>query len=134
MGTSKHALSDLVGKKIKSILCQEIDMQSDGQNVRQFYLMTLTDGDRVVLSADGNNTQQYATIELMDVDEFSALLEEHGVETKSPSDEDDEDNESPEEDEDSNEGSWNLSDDDDDDHGDGHWMLPDDDDEDELGD
>lgn len=74
-GTSDHDLADLVGKKIKGITLQELDIQGDGENVRQFYTITCSDGEKFVLAVDGNNTQQYATATLMDPDEFLDLVE-----------------------------------------------------------
>jgi hypothetical protein len=74
-GTSDHDLADLVGKKIKGITLQELDIQGDGENVRQFYTITCSDGEKFVLAVDGNNTQQYATATLMDPDEFLDLVD-----------------------------------------------------------
>ena len=96
--TTDHSLSVLVGKKIKSIGLQEIDIQGDGQNVRQFYTITCTDGEKFVLAADGNNTQQYATAELMEFDDFADFLE--GIECDEIPNVVDEDEESESEEED----------------------------------
>lgn len=74
-GTTNHDLADLVGKKIKGITLQELDIQGDGENIRQFYTITCSDGEKFVLAVDGNNTQQYATATLMDPDEFLDLAE-----------------------------------------------------------
>lgn len=88
--TTDHSLSSLVGKKIKGITLQEIDVQGDGQNVRQFYTIACSDGEKFVLATDGNSTQQYATAELMEVNDFADFLE--GIECEQvPEDEDPED-------------------------------------------
>lgn len=78
-GTTNHELSDLVGKKIKSIHLQEIDVNGDGTNIRQFYriLCSGTDGVELVLACDGGHEdQQYATASLMDTDDYEAFLED----------------------------------------------------------
>lgn len=75
-GTKNHDLSDLTGKKIKSITLQEVDIHDNGEDVRQFYQITCADGDKFVLSLDGHNTQQYVTAELMDADDFADFLEQ----------------------------------------------------------
>jgi hypothetical protein len=86
-GTADHNLSSLVGKKIKSISMQEIDIHGDGQNVRQFYTITCTDSEKFVLAVDGNCTAQYATAELIEYDDFADFLE--GIECEqTPEDED----------------------------------------------
>lgn len=83
--TTDHNLSALVNKKIKGITLQELDIQGDGENIRQFYTITCSDGEKFVLAVDGNSAQQYATVELMEVDEFADFLE--GIECEEPSDE-----------------------------------------------
>jgi hypothetical protein len=83
-----HELSPLIGKKIKSISLQEVDIHKNGENVRQFYVIGCTDGEKFVLAVDGGNTQQYATAELLEVDEFSDFLE--SVECEDSLDDDDE--------------------------------------------
>lgn len=86
-GTTDHSLSSLVGKKIKSISMQEIDIHGDGQNVRQFYTITCTDSEKFVLTVDGNCTAQYAAAELIEYDDFADFLE--GIECEqTPEDED----------------------------------------------
>lgn len=74
--TTDHSLSSLVGKKIKGISMKEIDIHGDGQNVRQFYTINCTDGEKFVLAVDGNCTAQYATAELIEYDDFADFLEE----------------------------------------------------------
>lgn len=78
-GTTNHELSDLVGKKIKSIHLQEIDVNGDGTNIRQFYriLCSGTDGVELILACDGGHEeQQYATASIMDPDDYEAFLED----------------------------------------------------------
>ncbi len=84
---TEHDLSPLVGKKIKSISIQEVDVHKDGENIRQFYIIGCTDGEKFVLAIDGCNTQQYAKAELLEVDEFSDFLE--SVECEESLDDDD---------------------------------------------
>lgn len=80
-GTTENSLSSLVGKKIKSISMQEIDMNGDGADVCQFYTISCTDGEKFILACDGGGRgNQYATATLMDVDEFADLLEERECE------------------------------------------------------
>jgi hypothetical protein len=75
--TTDHNLSSLVGKKIKGISMQEIDMSGDGADVCQFYTIVCTDGEKFVLACDGGGRgNQYATATLMDVDEFADMLED----------------------------------------------------------
>lgn len=95
--TTDHSLSSLVGKKIKNITMQELDMNGDGADVCQFYTISCTDGERFVLACDGGGRgNQYATATLMDVDEFSDLLEERECE-QSISDPDEEESDDEEE-------------------------------------
>lgn len=70
-----HNLSDLVGKKIKTITMEEIST-CDGGNVRQFYRITCSDGDVVFLGCDGgSDDNQYATAQLYDQDMYDDFLE-----------------------------------------------------------
>ena len=71
-----HNLSDLIGKKIKDITCREIDMDGDGENVKQFYFITCSDQEEFVLECNGNVSSQYATACLLDPNEFSDMMEE----------------------------------------------------------
>jgi hypothetical protein len=78
-GTTNHELADLVGKKIKSIHMQEVDVTGDGTNIRQFYRIICSgvDAQEFVLAIDGGNEdKQYATASLMDPDDFEAFLED----------------------------------------------------------
>ena len=114
-GTTDHDLASLVGKKIKGIVLQEVDVNGDGENVRQFYIFTCTDGEKFVLAVDGGNTQQYARAELLEVDEFADFLE--GIECEDVLD-DSEDESSNEDDDDSEDDDYDndhLFDDNDDD-------------------
>ena len=97
-----HELSPLIGKKIKSISLQEVDVHKNGENVRQFYVIGCTDGEKFVLAVDGGNTQQYATAELLEVDEFSDFLE--SVECEDSLDDDDEFDSSDDEEDDDHSG------------------------------
>lgn len=84
-GTTDHDLSDLTGKRIKRITVQEVDVHGNGENIRQFFHILCSDGERFVLSIDGHNTQQYVTASLMDPGDFTDFLESIG----SDDDEDD---------------------------------------------
>jgi hypothetical protein len=94
VGTKNHDLADLVGKKIKSIVMREIDINGDGVNVRQFYDILCTDTERFILAPDGNSESQYATATLMDPDEFEDFLENvEGNQTDEPAELGEEDTE-----------------------------------------
>lgn len=78
-GKSQHELSDLVGKKIKSIHLREVDVSGDKTNIRQFYSIVCSDKAETefVLACDGGNEEkQYATVTLMDPPEFADFLED----------------------------------------------------------
>jgi hypothetical protein len=103
-GTTDHDLADLVGKKIKSITMQEIDVLGNQGNVRQFYHILCSDGEKFVLACDGgSDDNQYATATLMDPDDFTDFLEQiesDDSEDDDPSELGDDDDEDLDEDED----------------------------------
>jgi len=76
--TTKHELTDLVGKKIMSIHLHEVDVAGDGTNIRQFFrIQCAGDGAQLILACDGGHEeQQYATASLMDPEEFEVFLED----------------------------------------------------------
>jgi hypothetical protein len=116
-GTANHELADLVGKKIKSIHMQEVDVTGDGSNIRQFYRILCfgADGQEFILALDGGNEdKQYASASLMDPDEFEAFLED----VRSDDSEDggyDEEDDPFNEDEDEDDDAFNEDEDEDDD-------------------
>jgi len=83
---TEHNLSPLIGKKIKSISLQEVDVYKTGENIRQFYVISCTDGEKFVLALDGCNVKQYAKADLLEVDEFYDFLE--SIECESLDDDD----------------------------------------------
>lgn len=84
-GTKNHDLSDLTGKKIKSITLQEVDVSGgdQGEDVRQFYHILCSDGDKLVLACEES------TATLMDSDDFADFLEQLECETDDVLDEED---------------------------------------------
>jgi len=105
-GTSNHDLSDLVGKKIKSITLQEVNVTGDGTNIRQFYRITCAgaDGAEFVLACDGGHEDsQYATATLMDPEDFETFLEDVQSEDSEDSEYDEEDSYDEDSDEDEDE-------------------------------
>jgi len=95
-GITKHELTELIGKKIKRIYLQELDINGDGRNIRQFYRIICSDAQQFILACDGGNEEkQYATVTLMDRDDFEAFLEEIQLRNSESSDYDLEYDDSP---------------------------------------
>lgn len=100
--SANHPLSELVGKKIKSITLQEVNVDGDGENIRQFYRIICSGAEPIelILACDGGNTQQYATASIMEPSEFKDFLEEVELDLDLDAEEDESDDEEDESDED----------------------------------
>jgi hypothetical protein len=86
-GTKNHDLSDLTGKKIKSITLQEVDLSGTGEDVRQFYHFLCSDGEKLVLACENSGAT------LMDPDDFADFLEQLECEDELADEEEEEETE-----------------------------------------
>lgn len=70
-----HNLADLIGKKIKDIRLEEVDVNGDGDNIREFYKITCSDGECFVLACDGGADDiQQARAELWSPEDYEAFI------------------------------------------------------------
>ena len=76
LSLQENPIAGLIGKTIKNISVEEVDLDGDGQNVAQYFTFECTDGSSMVARCESEVSFQYAHLEVMTVSEFNELKEE----------------------------------------------------------